>query len=155
MNPARFRIEELLPHDFPMILLKELVSIDSASVTSSVIVSSDCILLDNKQELPPAVGIEWMAQTVAAHAGYLALANNKQVKIGYLLGTRKYRNYKKTYKSGEQFTITANEVFRGNGMGVFSCSVFQNESVVAEATINTFQPDSNDSVLEPTGATSE
>lgn len=148
MDPERFNISDLLPHQAPMMLLHQLTQVDETTATCRAIVQRDCIFLDNRGALPAALGIEWMAQAVAVHAGYLALSSGSPIALGYLLGTRKYRCARSTLDVGEQFDIHVEELFKGNGMASFQCTVSQDSEVIIEATINTYQP-------EVTGATAQ
>lgn len=141
MDPDRFNINDLLPHRAPMMLLHRLTQVDEVSATCRAIVERNCIFLDSQDRLPAAVGIEWMAQTVAVHAGYLALSSGKPISLGYLLGTRKYRCTRPTLYVGEQFDIHVEELFKGNGMASFQCTVSQDSDVIIEAAINTYQPE--------------
>jgi predicted hotdog family 3-hydroxylacyl-ACP dehydratase len=83
-----------------------------------------------------------MAQTIAAHAGALALDNKEPVTIGFLLGSRKYKTYKPYFLLGEQFTITVKQLYQEDtGLSVFECDIKdQTQNVIAQANINVYQP---------------
>ena len=141
MDPERFNINDLLPHEAPMMLLHKLTQVDKTTATCQAIVKRDCIFLDDQGQLPATVGIEWMAQTIAVHAGYLDLSSGRPISLGYLLGTRQYRCTRSTLHVGEQFNIHVEELFKGNGMASFQCTISQDSEVVIEAAINTYQPE--------------
>lgn len=141
MDPERFNINDLLPHEAPMMLLSELTQVDETTATCQAIVQRNCIFLDDQGELPATVGIEWMAQTVAVHAGYLDLSSGRPISLGYLLGTRQYRSTRSSLHVGEQFNIHIEELFKGNEMASFRCAVSQDTEVIIEAVINTYQPE--------------
>lgn len=84
-------LESVLPHAAPMILIDEIVRTGEASAESSVCITEDAMFYDAETRgVPSYVGIEYIAQTVAAHAGAAARANGDPVRVGFLLGTRHY-----------------------------------------------------------------
>ncbi|RCU52793.1 3-hydroxylacyl-ACP dehydratase [Corallincola holothuriorum] len=141
MDVKKYPIEEIVPHSYPMILIDELLSITEKSAIARVDIKPDCILLDPNGECSAATGIEWMAQTIAAHAGYFARQQQKTVEIGFLLGTRRYRSTRSTFFSGDQYIVKVEQLYLEDGMASFACEIIDNEDVIVTATINTYQPD--------------
>ena len=85
-------VESVLPHAAPMILIDEAARTGEAAAESVVYITEDAMFYDAEAGgVPSYVGIEYIAQTVAAHAGAAALANGDPVRVGFLLGTRHYR----------------------------------------------------------------
>ena len=81
-------VESVLPHAAPMILIDEAVRTGDAAAESTVHVTEDAMFYDAEAGgVPSYVGIEYIAQTVAAHAGAAAVANGDPVRVGFLLGT--------------------------------------------------------------------
>ncbi|GAA5215077.1 hypothetical protein ACFSJ3_01415 [Corallincola platygyrae] len=140
MDPFRYPIEVLLPHDHPMILIDGLVGITDSSATAKVTLTEDCLLLDGTGKVSSSIAIEWMAQTIAAHAGYKACEEGRPVQLGFLLGTRRFRSTRGTFNALEQFTVDVEQLYLEDGMAAFSCAVTQNGEPVVNATVNTYQP---------------
>src|SRR3990167_7880679 len=82
-------ISELVPHRGPMLLVDTLLEDDAEWVRVEAIVKPDALFL-TEQGMPAWVGVELMAQTVASFAGLKSLAAKEPVKLGFLLGTRRY-----------------------------------------------------------------
>jgi predicted hotdog family 3-hydroxylacyl-ACP dehydratase len=138
-----YSLEQVLPHAAPMILLSTFIEAGDAHAVCTVIISEDSLFYNAATASVPAyVGIEYMAQTIAAFAGANSLASGGSVKIGFLLGCRKYQPVVTEFAVGAELTITANEVVsESTGLSVFECSIMQHQQVVVTAKLNVFQPD--------------
>ena len=56
--------------------------------------------------VPAWAGVEYMAQTIAAHAGVEARARGEPPAIGFLLGTRAYSTSVEKFPNGSKLTVT-------------------------------------------------
>ena len=81
-----------------------------------------------------------MAQTIAAYAGWKAKESGEAVKLGFLLGTRKYECQEKVFHT--KLKIKAEVLFQSDELASFSCSIrcSKDDSTLAEARINVYQP---------------
>ena len=148
MSSTPYPIEQVVPHGPPMILLDQLDHYDQESVNCSLTIQPDSLFCDGKQ-IPAWVGIEYMAQTIAAYSGAHARDSGEEVVIGFLVGTRKYQSHIHHFIVGDQLTIHANKVIMGeNGLGVFECKILRQDQVVAEANLNVFQPNNPEAFLK-------
>ncbi len=136
-------IERLLPHAAPMLLLDEALRYDEDSVTAAVTLGPDH-LFATPDGVPAHLGIELMAQTCGIWAGAHAMASGGAVRVGYLLGSRRYTAARPWFRIGERLEITATVVFRDQGMGVFDCLIFSDGETVAEAQLSVYQPDQDE-----------
>src|SRR5688572_26717078 len=82
-------ISSLVPHARPMVLLDRVICADEESLSAEVSIRSDSLFC-TAEGVGAWVGLEYMAQAVAAYAGYVAHLRGEAVKIGFLLGTRRY-----------------------------------------------------------------
>jgi len=99
--------------------------------------------------VPAWIGIEYMAQAIAAWAGCRALARGEPARIGLLLGTRRYHGSVGHFAIGAQLRIEARrELFGDNGMGMFSCRILEGESELARAQVSVFEPPDPTAFLE-------
>jgi predicted hotdog family 3-hydroxylacyl-ACP dehydratase len=97
------------------------------------------------------VGIEYMAQAVAAHAGYRASLRGEQVKIGFLLGSRRYECSRPVFAIGSVLRVHVRCILLGeNGLGSFECRIDDPGASVAIATLTVFQPANVNEFLEGT-----
>ena len=90
--------------------------------------------------MPAWVGIELMAQAIAAFVGLEGRNQGRSPKIGYLLGTRKYASAIPSFPANAEVKIRADLVFRDeSGLGAFDCALECEERTVAEATLKVFE----------------
>lgn len=138
-----FALEQLISHRPPMILLSRFVAADERSACCEVDIKSSCLLFQSElQGVPSYAGLEYMAQTIACYAGAQALAHGTDVKIGFLLGSRKYEPSIPVFPCGWTLSITAEKVvMEESGLSVFACQIFHQEQLLVKANINVFQPD--------------
>ena len=87
------------------------------------------------------VGIEYMAQAVAAWAGWQALQQGVPPRIGFLLGTRRYRSVAR-FACGGRLRVEVERSYQtDNGLGLFDCRIAAGERELARAQITVFGPD--------------
>ena len=140
---TQYSIEAVLPHTDPMILLSRLVSYDQDSAVCEVDITPESAFYNEQtQTVASYIGTEYMAQSIAAFAGALALDDNLPVKIGFLIGSRKYKTYSPEFRLGQILSVSVKKLFQeDSGLSVFECRIFEGETVFAEAKINVFQPE--------------
>ncbi|PCJ59689.1 MAG: 3-hydroxyacyl-ACP dehydratase [Planctomycetota bacterium] len=148
-NFFEFSVDELLPHAQPMILIDKIIKCDNCVIESEVCVNQNKLFVDEDSNIPIWVGIEYMAQTVAAFIGYQAKNKAEAIKIGFLLGTRKFLAHKTSFKKNSSYRIEANHLFDDQGLGSFDCKIvdINNNTIFCEAKINAYQPDDIKSYL--------
>jgi len=138
MLPA---IEELVPHRGRMLLLDALLGFEGERCECGLTVRDDPLFCRDG-EVGAWVGVEYMAQSVAALIGLKARAAGGPVKIGLLLGTRRYQAHVPAFVPGMQLRVSATELFHAdNGVGAFEARVYEGERLLAEASLTAFQPD--------------
>ena len=144
-----YNLEEILPHDHPMILIDRVLDVnwDEKYLVSSVKITEDKIFYDKSiGGISPIVGIEFMAQTIGCFAHIESGA--EEPKIGFLLGTRLYNNSLEYFKNGETYQIKVTEVYTDQEMAVFDCIIYdENQEECANATLNVYQGDNVEKVL--------
>lgn len=142
-DETKFTIEQVLPHDHPMILLDSLLTFDADSATCRNLITEQSLLFDDTlQGVPSYVGIEYMAQSIAAYANANELINNRPVEIGFLVSTRKYKCDYAVFKLGMDLQITVKLLYKDeSGLSAFDCAIFIDNKEVASARVNVFQPE--------------
>lgn len=145
MNSA-FDIREVVPHSGIMSLLDEVVGYDDQSLCAQVTINEDSLFVE-AQGVPAWVGIEYMAQTIAAYSGVIARNAGQPVSVGFLVGTRKYTSNQAFFPLGQTLKVLVHEELRGdNGLGVFRCKI-TSEDLEAVASLSVFQPNNLDEFL--------
>ena len=135
-----FPIESCIPHRGTMRLIDRLLEHDADSVVVETRVPFDGLFLD-AAGMPAWVGIEYMAQAIAAWAGVQARGRGEAPKLGFLLGTRRYNCTRGYFERGQVLRIEARrEVMGDNGLGVFACRISDDGEELATALVTVFEP---------------
>ncbi|HEX7969800.1 MAG TPA: hypothetical protein VF502_16370 [Stellaceae bacterium] len=140
MRPCRYAAAELLPHRPPMVLLDEILGYDETSLMAAVTVSEASLFLE-PDGVPVHVGLEYMAQACGAFAGALARDRGGAVRIGFVLGTRRYRAHAPCFRRGERLIVSVSVLYQDEQMGAFDCRIEVDGKLAAEAQLNVYQPD--------------
>ncbi len=138
-------IRTLVPHSGTMVLLDKLVAVGDESLCAEVVITPDTLFCD-ASGVGAWIGVEYMAQAVAAFAGYEAQSRGESVKVGFLLGSRRYECSAPSFAIGSTLHVHVQRALQGeNGLGAFSCHINQagdpSAAALATATITVFQPD--------------
>ena len=132
-------ISDLLPHDGNMVLLDRVLEYDQESLVAEVVVRDDGLFGDG-QTIPAWIGIEYMAQTVAAHGGMMCHLAGKPINLGFLLGTRRYTSNISDFIVGTRLTVKVHRLIEDQGLGVFVCQI-SGDGCDISAKLNVYQPD--------------
>lgn len=142
-------IAALVPHAGPMRLLDEVIACDARGLTARVTPRRDSLLVDLAHPdagVPVWVGLEWMAQAVAAWAGINR--PDAAPRPGLLLGTRRYSATCDHLPFGASLEVSIALDFQAdNGLGTFNGRLLCGDECLAEATLNVFQPSDSDPLL--------
>ena len=69
------------------------------------------------------------------------LARGEPVRVGFLLGTRRYLASRPWFAEGETLEVTARLVLRDGPMAVFDCRISAGGGALASAHLTLYQPD--------------
>ena len=138
-------IESILPHRGTMLLLAGVVGWDDESVAAVAHVDPAAWYADAAGNMPAWIGIELMAQAIAAHVGLLSTRDGKPARPGVLLGSRKYEASVPAFAQGQPLRVQAREVLRSEeGHGAYECTIsatiHAESQTLAKAIIKVFQP---------------
>ncbi|MGI3744529.1 MAG: 3-hydroxylacyl-ACP dehydratase [Janthinobacterium lividum] len=138
---------DLLPHAGDMVLIDQVLSFDEEQIHTRVIVRPGGLFNRPDGSMPAWVGIELMAQSVAAFAGCQARVKGDPVELGFLLGTRKFECNVEHFPVGSELTIHARRSLQDDsGMGVFECSL-SGAGIQVSARLNVYCPPQSASYL--------
>jgi predicted hotdog family 3-hydroxylacyl-ACP dehydratase len=130
-------IEELLTHRGNMLLIDHVLSFDQAGIRVAATVDGDAWYANAQGAMPAWIGIELMAQAIAALVGLAAHTKNLPPKQGLLLGTRNFTAQLPAFAQNKTLIIAAREIFQEeNGLGAFDASIELDGNTVAVATLN-------------------
>jgi predicted hotdog family 3-hydroxylacyl-ACP dehydratase len=140
-------IRSLVPHAGPMVLLDRVLSVDADSLCAEVTIRRDSLFC-GVDGVGAWVGIEYMAQAIAAHSGHAALMRGELVKVGFLLGSRRYECTRPIFPIGSVLRVEIRcQLFADNGLASFECRVDDESGMVATATVSVFLPANVDNFL--------
>jgi len=125
----------------PMILIDKVIDVTELSIHCQVQINTSGLFFDAQINATPAwVGIEFMAQTVAAWSGYHANEKGQESPIGFLLGSRRYHSECNEFPLGSILDIYAEQLMVNEGMAAFSCLIKCDGDVLASSQLNVFVP---------------
>lgn len=140
-------IRSLVPHAGPMVLLDRVISVDDDSLCAEVTIRPDSLFC-GPDGVGAWVGIEYMAQAIAAHAGHAALLRGDAIKVGFLLGSRRYECARPVFKVGSVLRVSIRcLLLSDNGLGSFECRIDDEQGVAATAAVSVFLPANVDEFL--------
>jgi len=136
-------IRELVPHSGAMVLLDRVLSADAENLCAEVSIHAGSVFYDAPSAgVGSWVGVEYMAQAIAAYAGYQARLTGGPVKIGFLLGARRYDAQVPVFPCDSVLQVHVHQVLQGeNGLGAFECRIEMAGAMLAQSTITVFQPE--------------
>lgn len=134
----RTDIAALIPHSGRMILLDSIIDFDEHSLSAELTVRDDGLLGDDKT-VPAWAGIEYMAQAIAAYAGIQSKQAGEPIKLGFLLGTRRYTSNVGSFAVGTVLTIQVSLVIQDDKLSVFDCKI-HGTGIEITANLSVYQP---------------
>ena len=145
---ALLPIESYVPHRHPMLLIHRLLDAGPLHAVAEVTVPADGLFVHDGR-VPGWVGIEYMAQTIAAWSGARDLAEGREPRQGMLLGTRRYHAAVSDLVPGMVLRVEAHQEFvADNGLGMFDCRILQLDTELATARLSVFVPEAGASLLK-------
>jgi predicted hotdog family 3-hydroxylacyl-ACP dehydratase len=132
-------IAELVPHSGRMSLLDTLIAHDATSLTAELTVRSDSPFVEHGQ-VGSWLGLEYMAQAIAAFAGSKGRANGEPPKLGFLIGSRHYHANTPCFRVGDTMRVTITvEIEDESGLGSFQGRII-GDGIEVTATVAVYQP---------------
>lgn len=140
-------IHSLLPHSGPMVLLDRVIRADEESLCAEVRIKPDSLFC-TQGGVGAWVGLEYMAQAIAAYAGYTGRLRGEPIKIGFLLGTRRYECARSLFAVGSLLKVCVQRVLQSDdGLASFDCHIDDDHGQLANANLTVFQPADAQAVL--------
>ena len=141
--PVEFEdLPQILPHRDPMILIDRVLEKGEEYLLAEVDLGKQSLFMEQSGLVPSYVGFEYMAQAISALIGMRALENNRPVKLGFLLGTRKYKTDIDYFPKNERIRVRVDISLFDDEFGVFDCTIVsENNKELATAALKAIQPD--------------
>lgn len=136
MGEAFPPVAELLPHAGRAVLIDTVLEDTEDSIRVRTRVRPESPYFVPGLGLPSWVGIELMAQAIAAHAGLGARREQKPPRAGMLLGTRRFEATEAYFPAGTELEVRAQRDFGDDGgLAACACTIVCGGHVVVRATI--------------------
>jgi len=132
-----------VPHCDQFVLLDRLTHAEAGTLTAEVDLDRSNIMRDSTGRVPAYVGIEYIAQTIAALAGLIRWRNGLPPRIGLLLGCHRYSSQCTHFPLGT-LQVQIEQILVQAPIAVFSGDIRLNDGLLAEGEIKAIQPDDDD-----------
>jgi predicted hotdog family 3-hydroxylacyl-ACP dehydratase len=139
MGAGSVPITDLLPHGPEITVIDKLIVHDEKHSIALAEIRPGSVFFESTG-VPAWAGIEYMAQTIAAHAGFEARLRGEPPALGLLLGTRAYETRVAEFPAGAVLRISAATREADGRFASFDCSIAMHE-IVATAVLNLYRPD--------------
>lgn len=152
-KPADFpyAVASLLPQSGRMVLIDRVVDAGEGHITVELTVRDDGLFSGPDRTVPAWVGLEFMAQAVAAYSGYQRKLRGQAIDLGFLLGTRHYQCSAGSFRCGTKLTVSAEKIIEAaNDMVVFDCRL-EGDNIQASSKLNLLMPQDSKKFLAGKG----
>jgi predicted hotdog family 3-hydroxylacyl-ACP dehydratase len=130
-------IAELVPHSGPMVLLDAMTHWAPGQATCVMRVRAGMPFVKG-DALDTVALMEPMAQAVAACLGYEAFQGGEGVRVGMIIGCRKFQLELPSLDVGDELTISASRIRGSDTLSHFECETRRGEQLVATATLTLY-----------------
>ena len=152
-NPSAFPypVAALLPQSQGMVLLDRVVEIGEDHIVAELKVRDDGLFSSPDHTVPAWVGLEYMAQAIAAFSGYRRKCRGEEIGLGFLVGTRHYLCSVGCFPCGILLRVRAEKIIEAsNEMSVFDC-VIEGDNIHAASKLNVLLPQDSKKFLAGKG----
>jgi predicted hotdog family 3-hydroxylacyl-ACP dehydratase len=142
-------LEQLLPHRQPMILLTRMVEATATTSVCEVEIGPDSQFCDG-DGVAAYVGMEYMAQAVAAFSGFHRHCNSQPIEVGFLISVPKFESYNPSFRLGQTLRVEVAHIWGESQLARFQCVIkdAKNGELLQQAELSVFKPESLDNILQ-------
>jgi 3-oxoacyl-[acyl-carrier-protein] synthase I len=135
-------VADVLPHQGRMVLLSHVLEHSRTHTACAVEIGPDAPFLEPGGSVPAWIGIEYMAQCVAAHAGLRSRARGEPAKIGFLIGSRRVEFLTDGFRVGQTLVAEATHTWGESESAAFACRLLDRASgaLLVEGSLSVFLP---------------
>jgi predicted hotdog family 3-hydroxylacyl-ACP dehydratase len=132
---------QTLLHAGDMRLIDEVVGYEAEAVHCRVRVRRDSPFCE-ADGVPAWVGVEYMAQAMGVYSGIELLQRGEPLRIGFLIGTRRYEAVVPVFAIGMDLEISARVVlWEKDNLFAFDCAIHESGRKLAWGEIKAFRPE--------------
>ncbi len=122
MMYSRKELEPYMPHSGAMLLIDRIVDYGPEHIVAEVDVGPHLPFYTNGA-VPAYLGIELMAQSIAAWSGIRRANPASRPPIGFLLGTRRFESALASFQAGTMLKTCARKVLENDDLAMFECAM--------------------------------
>jgi len=144
-------IETLVPHAGPMRLIGDVIDHRPERTRCRVEVDRSRLFQRDDGTVPAWVGIEYLAQCVAAHGGLVAHGLGLPARPGLFLGSRSVELHVESFESGATLCAEAQHLRGDLGLVSFACRLTRDAGDVdalVEGNLNVYVVENIEQLLE-------
>lgn len=125
-----------------MVLIDTLLSYNEDSALAEFTIKKNHIFADDSGNVPSLVGIEMMAQTIAAFAGSRHKKNKEEIRPGFLIGSRIFESFIESFSIDKTYIVQVIPLFIEETLGSFDCTISDKNtnSICLKARLNVYEP---------------
>lgn len=148
-------IETLLPHRGTMLLLDRVTAFANETLSAEYRVRGDAWYADADARMPVWIGLELMAQAMAAHAALSAQHHGGPPQPGVLLGSRQYQAFCAAFEANTVLKVEVQQILAlADGNQAYDCALWQGDELAAKAVLKVFQPPDFSAFMQRHGGSS-
>jgi predicted hotdog family 3-hydroxylacyl-ACP dehydratase len=134
-----------------MVLLDRVLEVGDSHIFVELKVREDKLFSSPDHSVPAWLGLEYMAQAIAAYSGYQRKCRGEAIGLGFLLGTRYFECSVGSFPSGARLTVKAEKIIEAaNDMSVFDC-LLEGPNISARSKLNVLLPQDSQKFLAGKG----
>lgn len=115
-------LDALLPHRGRMLLVDGILAHAGDETTCAVHIAPDAITVRRDGTVSRWAALEYLAQTIAVHAGLTAWSRGEPAKLGFLIGGRRV-DFHASPPVGRPLAATVRRAWGQASLGLFECAL--------------------------------
>lgn len=133
-------LEDLLPHRGNMLLIKEVLAVDSRNAQARFLVDQSWPMADG-QGVHPLILVELAAQTAGVCNGWgrIQTKGRDSDQMGWLVAIKKAEFFIDSLPFGRTITATAENTYSFESLREVSCELHMDNELIGRATLQLFQ----------------
>lgn len=141
-------VERLLDHRGSMLLLDAVTAYEGETLEAHYRVRAGAWYAGADGAMPGWMGVEIMAQSIAAHSALSALEAGRAPRSGALLGTRQYVCRQPGFAADAELCARARRTYHDvDGLAAYECALSLDGAEVASAVLTVIEPENFDAFL--------
>jgi predicted hotdog family 3-hydroxylacyl-ACP dehydratase len=133
-----WHLEDLILHRSPMLMLTRVVEVGDKHLIAEVDISSEQLFCNPTGGVPAWVGIEYMAQAVAALSGTWCQRDGELIRLGLLIGCRRYTSKVAVFETGSTLRVSVRQfVALDDKLGAFKCEILD-DGIIASGQLTVY-----------------